>query len=160
MSGLASHEISQLLDGGLKKVESIVRDSKSKVSKLVLVSKQKVQLGTETARRCDHVLDELLNGVEEMNTRVVEIATASKEQSQGVTEISNAMNQLESITHTNTSASNQVSTVANELNNQVQKMENHVSNLLQLSQGSSMPPIVGKEEVAKAIEIEPTSLAG
>ena len=160
MSGLASHEISQLLDGGLKKVESIVRDSKSKVSKLVIVSKQKVQLGTETARRCDHVLDELLNGVEEMNTRVVEIATASKEQSQGVTEISNAMNQLESITHTNTSASNQVSTVANELNNQVQKMENHVSNLLQLSQGSSMPPIVGKEEVAKAIEIEPTSLAG
>ena len=112
MSGTAAREITQLLEGGLKKVETIVKDSKSKVSNLVVTSKEKVELGTTTARRCDTVLDELLGGVDEMNNMVVEIATASQEQSQGVNEISKAMNQLEAVTQNNSAATNEVSTVA------------------------------------------------
>ena len=118
MSGNAAKEISQMLDTSIAKVDTIVSETKSRVERLTTLSKEKVQAGTVTARRCGEVLDEIVKSVGEVNVMVSEIATASKEQAQGVAEINKAMNQLDQVTQSNASSSQDAAAGADRLRNQ------------------------------------------
>ncbi|HAZ12240.1 MAG: hypothetical protein A2X86_03295 [Bdellovibrionales bacterium GWA2_49_15] len=136
MSGSAAKDIGQLVDGSIKKVDRIIKDTKSKVSNLVLAGKEKVDAGTMTARRCNDVLDSILKNVEDMNQMIGEMSTASSEQARGVDEISKAMNQVEIVTQGNSAAANQATTIAHQLNEQAVKMGHHVVALQSITNGT------------------------
>ena len=136
MSGNAAKEISQMLEGSIKKVEGIVGDTKSKVEKLVILGKEKVQTGTTTARRCGEVLDEIVKNVNEVNSMISEISTASSEQAQGVQEINKAMGQMDQVTQQNATASQGVAGAAEQLTTQADSLRNLVQGLLHTVQGA------------------------
>lgn len=135
MSGNAAKEISSMLEGSIQKVEQIVNDTRSRVDNLMKDSKAKVDAGTVTARRCGEVLDEIVKNVGDVSAMVAEIATASREQSQGVNEINKAMNQLDQVTQSNAAAAQQASTVAEQLRAQGSTMERVVSELISTVEG-------------------------
>jgi len=118
MSGNAAKEISQMLESSIGKVDQIVGETKARVEKLTILSKEKVQAGTVTARRCGEVLDEIVRSVGEVNVMVAEIATASKEQAQGVSEINKAMNQMDQVTQANAASSQDAAASAERLRGQ------------------------------------------
>ena len=95
MSGTAAKEISQLLDESIRKVDRTVAETKSKLERLVGAGRDKVDAGTVTARRCGEALDEIVRQVADLNHMVNEISTASREQAQGVHEISKALGQID-----------------------------------------------------------------
>ena len=118
MSGNAAKEISQMLTDSTKKVEQIVSDTQSKVGHLMDVSKGTVTRGTETAKQCGEVLDEIVQSVSQAHSLVGEIAVASHEQSQGIGEINKAVNQLSLVMQNNSVVTQNASNTSKELREQ------------------------------------------
>jgi methyl-accepting chemotaxis protein len=103
MSGNAAREISEILEVSISRVQSIVAETEKKVGGLMSASGARIERGTQTARNCEKVLDEVVASVGEVNSCVGEIATASREQAQGVSEINRAMSQLDTLMQSNLS---------------------------------------------------------
>ena len=143
MSGNAAKEISQMLDESIRKVESTVINSKSKVDQLMASGRQKVESGISTAKRCGESLDEIVANVGSLNLMINEIATASREQAQGVQEITKAMGQLDQVTQENAAASQQAASAGEELSGQAVALQGSVERLVQVVQG-------GEEQTATA----------
>lgn len=101
MSGNASEEIRELIESSMEKVEGIVSSTTSVMEKMIEDGKKAVSKGKDRAQECKLVLDEIINNVDNVNKKVAEIAEASREQSQGVDEISRAMELLDQVSHKN-----------------------------------------------------------
>lgn len=135
MSGNAAKEISEMLDGSIQKVQSIVEDTKSKVGHLVSDGKLKVEQGTVIAHRCEKVLAEIVHHVSQVNQMSNDISVASLEQSQGINEITKAMAQLDQVTQQNAATGEQAARAAEDLSLQAKNLQSAVHDLFSTIQG-------------------------
>lgn len=135
MSGTAATEISSMLDHSIKTVEQIVANSKLKVDKLMIDGKEKVDFGTEVARDCGVILHEIVDNIKITAEMAGEISNASREQAQGVQEISKAMAQLDIVTQDNSKTSQDLSEIAGKLNDDSMTLENTVAELIKTVNG-------------------------
>jgi methyl-accepting chemotaxis protein len=135
MSGNAAKEIADMLSESIQNVESIVQNTKSKVDGLIADGRKKVQSGIVIADQCGQVLSDVVGNVDELGIMVTEISTASHEQSQGVNEITKAMNELDQTTHSNATTSQQVASYADALTNESQHMDAIVIELSDVVKG-------------------------
>lgn len=137
MSGNAAKEISAMLEGSIQKVEGIVNDTKLKIGQLVNTGKMKVETGTKIAQDCGHVLEEIVVNVNNVSQMANEIANACQEQSQGVHEITKAMNQLDQVTQTNAATSEEAASAAEELSSQSESLKSAVATLVTTVMGDN-----------------------
>lgn len=135
MSGNAAKEISSMLDGSIQKVERIVDDTKTKVDALIANGKMKIEVGTKIAQQCGHVLEEIVQNVNNVTQMAQEISSACQEQSQGVQEITRAMNQLDQVTQTNAATSEEAASAAEELSSQSESLKSTVGVLVAAIRG-------------------------
>lgn len=141
MSGQASNEISAMLDNSILKVESIVNDTKSKVEALVSNGKLKVERGTDVAKECGEMLEEIVQSISSVTEMAVEIAMSSKEQSQGVSEITKAIGQINVATQQNSAGAAQSASAAEELSAQANMLKNAVQALVHTIEGKSQKKV-------------------
>jgi methyl-accepting chemotaxis protein len=118
MSGNAANEISMMLENSIHKVEAIVRDTKEKVEVLIRDGSMKVEVGTQIAKECGDVLEEIVKNNAQVTKMTDDISTACQEQSLGVQEITRAMNQLDQVTQTNSTTSEETASAAEQLSAQ------------------------------------------
>ncbi len=118
MSGQAAKEISSMLEMSVEKVQGIVNGTQHKVSGLISQGRRKVEVGTNVAKSCGEVLEEVVHHVSSLSIMVDEISTASQEQAQGIAEITRAINQLDQVTHSNAITSQQTASAALQLDAQ------------------------------------------
>jgi methyl-accepting chemotaxis protein len=137
MSGNAAKEISGMLEGSISKVQTIVAETKQRVERFVGEGKSKVEQGTKVAERCGDVLGSILTSVQEVDGMVAEIATASREQSDGVSEINKAMNQLDQATQQNTKVAQMTASSSEQLSGQAVAMREMVVELGEIVYGAS-----------------------
>jgi methyl-accepting chemotaxis protein len=135
MSGTAAKEITEMLDKSIQRVERIVNETTSKVGPLITLGKEKVELGTVTAKKCGTLLEEIVRNVADVRRAVEEISNASREQDQGVREISKAIHEVDVGTQQNAAASQQCSQAAAALKLQTDQMTGIVSVLRATVQG-------------------------
>ncbi len=135
MSGKAATEITEMLGKSVNRVTVIVDGTKGLMESLIRQSKEKVEQGTSTAHECAQALDEILVNVSTVNEMVCEIATASKEQSQGVTEVNKAMSELDQVTQSNSASAMESSHSAGELKFQAEKLNQLIDELRGLVAG-------------------------
>jgi methyl-accepting chemotaxis protein len=138
MSGNAAKEISTMLDGSIQKVESIVRETQSRVEHLIEQGHSKVEQGTGVAHQCGEVLREIVENVAKVTNMAEEISAASDEQSKGVSEISKAMNQLDHVTQQNAQTSDATASSSAQLSNQATGLKNTVGRLMTEVEGSGI----------------------
>jgi methyl-accepting chemotaxis protein len=136
MSGNAAKEISTMLDSSIQKVEGIVAETRTEVERLVVESKDKVEVGIQVAERCGDVLTKILATVQEVDGMVGEISSASQEQAQGVAEINKAMNQLDQVTQQNSSISQSTASSATLLSGQSEQLRQMVRDLFFVINGT------------------------
>lgn len=136
MSGNAAKEITDMLDSSIVKVDSIVKNTKLSVESLVQQGKEKVEQGIEVARQCSSVLDEIVDNTLKVTGLAQEISTASREQSQGVSEINKAMSQLDTVTQQNSSNSEATASSAEQLSMQAKSLKSAVVDLVKVVQGT------------------------
>lgn len=122
VSGKAAKEISEMLELSVRRVQSIVDLTKAKVEVSVQSSTAKVEAGSEIAKRCGQILDQVVSNVNEVDKLMVEICFAAEEQEKGVAGISIAMSQLDKATNLNATSAEKTSDVSNELMNQADSL--------------------------------------
>ena len=129
MSGNASKEISGLLANSVERVKQIVAKTHFETDKQASQSKQRVEDGIESARRCGESLELIVGGTQKAEAMAEEIANASQEQATGVSEVSKAMHQLDRVTHENALASTSSAATAAQLSSQAIQMKDLVKQL-------------------------------
>ena len=132
MSGNAANEIADMLDHSIRKVESIVSETKTNVEKLIADGKSKVETGTGVARKTAQVLDEIVDSVSSVARMVAEISNASRQQAQGIEEITKAVGQIDAVTQQNAAASQQASSAAQSLSKEADLLRSGVNDLVTL----------------------------
>ncbi len=146
MSGSAANEISVLLDSSIQKVENIVKETKLKVEVLIKEGTVKVDQGTQIAKECSVVLEEIVQKTNTVTKMTNEISTACQEQSLGVQEITRAMNQLDQVTQTNATTSEEAASAAEQLSAQAMSLKGVVDLLVVTIKGGD--GVVQKNEQA------------
>jgi methyl-accepting chemotaxis protein len=81
----------------------------------------------KTAERAGTLIDEIVPGIGRTSDLVQEIAAASQEQSAGVGQINTAMNQMNQITQTNASSSEELAATAEEMTSQAEQLLDLIS---------------------------------
>lgn len=137
MSGKAATEITALLTKSVNRVTEIVNGTKGLMDNLIRQSKEKVDIGTETARECSKALEEILANVSSVNETVREISVASQEQSTGVREVNKAMSELDQVTQSNSGIAQESSKAATGLNQQADRLNSLVAELTKMVGGKS-----------------------
>ncbi len=165
MSGKAATEISSILDQSIRKVEGIIQSTQGRIKTLVENGKEKLSTGIKTAERCDVALDEILENVGNVDKMVYEIASASKEQSRGVQEITSAMSQIDQANQQNTNISHDSSVAATQLSKQAHELEDVANELKMLIEGASASadefqkvkhsPVKSKSKPANVLPLKP-----
>jgi methyl-accepting chemotaxis protein len=154
MSGKAAEEISTMLESSVKTVEDIINSTSQKVEGLISTGKQTVDEGSKLAGQCGEALDKIVTNVSKVNSQISEIATASVEQSQGVSEVNEAMKQIDEVTHMNTQISNESSSQAAALEHESKSLYNEVLKLQSLVNGSKVETDSSESNVTSISSVE------
>jgi len=96
---------------------------------------QKTSQGAELSEQAVASLNAVLERVRQVDHLVGEVATASKEQAQGIEQLNSAIAQIDKVTQSNASASEESAAAAEELNAQVQVTHDLIQSLSDLVQG-------------------------
>jgi methyl-accepting chemotaxis protein len=123
MSGKAAGEISQMLDKSVSKVNEIVADSEKKISVLLEGSKRRIDTGIDTSTRCGEVFSEVITIIEEVNSYVNDIATASNEQSVAVGQMNDAIHEIDDGAQTTTTIANEITAHSEILSDESKRLE-------------------------------------
>ena len=98
------------------------RETSAKIEAAIASSR----LGAERCGRVGGSLDEIAAAITAADTLVAEIATAAREQSQGIGQIGSAMAELDKVTHDNAARAAEGAGAAAELTSQAQVLREHV----------------------------------
>lgn len=136
MSGNAAKEITDMLSDSIKRVNTIVDGTKSRVDHLVEVGKDKIAMGQSTAEKCRDALNKIRENAQSVVSMITEITHASKEQAQGIQEINKAISQLDQVTQQNSAVAQQSSSQAEQLNTEAHSLGDAVKKLVAFVDGA------------------------
>ncbi len=91
--------------------------------------------GVEISRKVLSALNDIVTRVRQVNELVADVAGASREQTQGIGQLNNAVSQMDKATQSNASGAEETASSAEELNAQAVTMMESVQDLLQLVGG-------------------------
>ncbi len=92
------------------------------ITELIKGSVQKIETGTNQVDQSGTVLGEIVSSVKKVADLNTEIASASMEQTNGLTQIGKAMNQLDQVTQINAASSEEAAASAQELSSQADQL--------------------------------------
>ncbi len=132
-SAKAARETAQLIEGSLEKVEN----------------------GTDIAEHTSKSLEAIVSGVTQASDLVGEIAAASNEQAQGISEVSEGLKQIDAVTQKNTASSEETASASQDLSGQASTLQQLLTRF-QLRGGAVAAP---KPVSAKKYSPEPVQQA-
>ena len=109
------------------------RDSAGKIEASIARTANGVQITDKVAQS----LHEIVDKARKVDVLITEIANASKEQSQGITQVNNAISQMDTVTQSNAANAEESASAAEELNAQAAVMNDIVKGLVALANGGA-----------------------
>lgn len=125
----AVRALSQRSSAAAKDIGDLIRSSVTRIDK-----------GSDQASKSASVLVDILNSVKKVSSLNNEIAAASLEQSNGISQISKALNQLDQTTQVNAASSEEAAASSEELAAQAESMGNVIQELAVAIKGQSHKP--------------------
>jgi len=95
--------------------------------------------GVEISGKVGAVLNDIMTKVRQVDELVTEVAGASREQTDGITQINSAVGQMDKVTQSNAASAEETAAAAEELNSQAEIMKQSVGELLALVGGKKQP---------------------
>lgn len=138
MSGNAAQEINQLLTSSIQQVETIVKTTDERKNTLQIKTAEIVSKGKTTATESDRYLTDIAEKLDSLFKMIEEINQATGEQAEGIKLISDAINNLDTITSENVQAANTCAESAKTLNNQSTTLNHSVDALFTTIIGKSI----------------------
>ena len=106
-------------------------------AELIEGSVEKAKNGSEIAGRTSEALAEIVAGSTKVTDLVGEIAAASNEQAQGISQVNQGLTQIEQVTQTNTASAEECAAAAEELSSQALHMQNMMAKFKIKGQGTA-----------------------
>ncbi|PTY07849.1 chemotaxis protein [Opitutaceae bacterium EW11] len=100
-------------------------------------SVQKSAYGVEICAKVAVSLTDIVNRARQVDTLVAEIATASKEQTQGIDQVNIAVSQMDKVTQSNAAGAEESASAAESLNSQAKALDHGVAELRSFVDGTS-----------------------
>jgi len=92
--------------------------------------------GVAISAKVARSLEEIVGKARQVDELAGEVASASKEQSQGIEQVNTAVSQMDKVTQSNAASAEESASAAEELNAQADALKEAVAELLQLVDGS------------------------
>jgi methyl-accepting chemotaxis protein len=127
-SAEAAKETATMIEDSIKKSDAGVHINEQVSQQLDAINQK--------AQQVDAGLQDILQKVVKVDNAMTEIATASKEQTQGIEQINTALSQMDKVTQSNASSAEETASASEELNAQALNMKEAVQELLLLVDGS------------------------
>lgn len=105
------------------------------ISNLINENTTKVTQSSATAKRSEDALNKIVASIKKMTSLNAEISGASKEQSVGLGQITEAMNQLDQATQMNAGSAEESAASAQQLSTEAQSLKNQVAGLRKIISG-------------------------
>ena len=115
------------------------KETAAKIETAIAKTAQGVQMSEKVAQS----LTEIVIHARKVDELVAEIATASKEQSDGINQVNTAVVQMDKVTQSNASSAEESASAAQEMNSQARVMHGVVAELLRLVEGPTEPGLTG-----------------
>jgi methyl-accepting chemotaxis protein len=93
--------------------------------------------GVDISGKVAQALSDIVSKVRQVDELVTEVASASREQTEGITQINTAVGQMDKVTQSNAASAEESAAAAEELNAQAAAMKESVNELLQLVSGKA-----------------------
>lgn len=135
LSGNAALEISAMIEASVAKVDQIVGLIKEKITTSTEIGKTKVLSGKEVAKSCELQLMAILKNVSDLGKQVEEVKLASNEQASGITEMSEAVHELNKVSNETRDMSVNILDASNFLDTGSKKLHEIVDDLFVLIKG-------------------------
>ena len=129
-----------------KEIETLIRESLDRVNG-----------GTELVNRAGDTMEDIVRSVTQVRDIMGEIAAASDEQNRGITQIAQAMTEMDTTTQQNAALVEESSAAASSLEEQALELEKTVSVFRLPSAGSAMPAIpASKNSLKIPVPVKPS----
>lgn len=112
-------------------------ESAKEIGSLIRVNVDNSEVGSNLAKSSGEALSEILSSISHVGSLNGEIASASQEQSSGIEQILQAMNQLDKATQSNATTSEEVASASAELSSQAVALSGLVENLATIVNGQN-----------------------
>ena len=125
----------------------------------MIKSKEKIDEGINVTGECTTALQDIVTDVKVVNNMANEISSASREQESGVSNISEAMNQLQDITNENSNIAYQTLKCSEQLDEETNYLKSVIETLeKEVVGGTHHPNVVNKKQNdKKKVELEKVS---
>lgn len=120
----ASKETASIIEDSIRKSETGVRINGEVVKKLTDIDAKSRQVGDG--------LRTILDRVAKVDEAMGQIATASKEQTQGISQVNTALTQMDKVTQSSAASAEETASAAEELNAQAMELKRTVGDLMSL----------------------------
>ena len=127
---------------------------------LIEDSINKVKAGTEISKKAGEALNGIMGNAGKVADIISEIAAASKEQAEGIGQVTNAVSQMDQVTQQNASASEEAAASAEELTSQAEALKGMVADLQSVVSGSSQNGQLAMARASSSVQAERRVLAG
>jgi methyl-accepting chemotaxis protein len=112
----------------------------------------KIGEGVQISGNVGQMLDDIVTKVRQVDELVAQVATASREQTQGFSQINDAMSQIDGVTQRNAAHAEESASAAEQMNSQAESTKDSVADLAELVAGKRQTP--SRAAVATADEKE------
>ena len=129
------------------------KETAAKIETAIAKTSQGVQMSDKVSLS----LTEIVTNVRKVDELIGEIATASHEQNDGVTQVNTAVAQMDKVTQSNASSAEESASAAQELNAQTHVLRNVVGDLLKLVGRNNEQQFVAAPPSAKPVSTESPS---
>lgn len=149
-AGMGFAVVAEEVRGLAQRSAQAAKETTAKIEDSMLKSERGVSINEKVAKS----LAEIFDKARKMDQLVGEIAAASNEQSQGISQVNTAMSEMDKVTQSNAASAEQSASAANELTSQTSAMKEAVMELLALvgGQGTGHTP-AARAAVATHVEI-------
>jgi len=114
------------------------KETAAKIEGAITKTAQGVEINSKVAE----ALNDIVIKARQVDELVAEVTSASKEQTQGITQINAAVGQMDKVTQSNAANAEESAAAAEELNAQAETMKQSVAELIQLVGGNNEPVAV------------------
>ena len=129
------------------------------IKTLIGDSVEKVEGGTKLVDEAGQSMEGIVSRVKRVNDLIEEISAASREQSTGIGQIGEAVNQLDQVTQQNAALVEESAAAAESLKHQAAQLAQTVSVFRLAGDGSSSPPPTKKSRLQTPLQLAPRSMA-
>jgi len=126
-------------------------DAAKNTADLIEGSVQRISVGTDLVNRTNEAFTRVHQGAVQVGGLVDEIATASKEQSNGIDQINRAVSEMDKVVQQNASSSEESAAAAQEMSAQAVTLKDYVESLIRLVEGAKGSMSTGKRLVAPSL---------